>query len=162
MNKPTPEYLDEEIVRGKHIDKYPEEELGLLLTEIRRVLEEYTGFPPDEVPRWVDFDIAIKEILAKVKQHYEQRIEEVEDHWRRINIELLGRANKDIEEAKREEKEKMYYWLSTEWKDIDNKTATYYRSKIDKFFGKQALKEEQLKTGTICPGANRIRNERAN
>ncbi len=37
----------------------------------------------------------------------------------------------------KQERERMYGWLSTEWKEIDNQTATYHRTAIEKYFGKE-------------------------
>ena len=72
--------------------------------------------------------------------------------WDRLNSEqrefLLSKADQilalipDIEEAKKQEMAKFYHWLSTEWKEIDDQTATYHRTAIEKYFG-QALKEEK-------------------
>lgn len=47
--------------------------------------------------------------------------------------EILAEVKPIIE---RQERERIYYWLSIEWKDIDDKTVTYYRSKVDEFFSK--------------------------
>ena len=35
--------------------------------EIKQILEEYVGFPPEEVPRWVDFDLAAQAIYDREK-----------------------------------------------------------------------------------------------
>ena len=37
---------------------------------IKEILKELVGFPPDNVPRWVNFDNAIPAILAAVRERY--------------------------------------------------------------------------------------------
>ena len=33
-----------------------------LKAKIKEAMEEYIGYPPDGVPRWVDYDLAVGEI----------------------------------------------------------------------------------------------------
>ena len=41
------------------------EEFKKKMTE---ALNEYVGFPVDDVPRWVDWDLALKEIQSLIKE----------------------------------------------------------------------------------------------
>lgn len=40
-----------------------------LRKELKEALEEYVGFPPDEVPRWVDWGLALDEALTVIDKY---------------------------------------------------------------------------------------------
>jgi len=73
--------------------------------ELEEVLVSWVGFPPDDVPRWVDWDTAITLIKEEVIQPL---IEQAErrgyfkgyDHSSKIHTEIINYAA--VDQAKRE------------------------------------------------------------
>lgn len=38
-----------------------------MIEEVKEILEEYVGFPPSQVPDWVDWDIATQQICQLIE-----------------------------------------------------------------------------------------------
>ena len=76
------------------------EEMERARKKILRALGEYVGFPPDYVPEWIDWHLAISEILSipeirieakdqslpKLIDRYKGQVKRVliQDNWKRV------------------------------------------------------------------------------